>query len=869
MVKPNRQSSKLTDWRTNLPMKFMLVQLLVAAVIIIASVGFLKSIETDRLIDNQEFLSINLGKTIVAKLQQKTNKIENLAVSIGALGELYQHDPKQLNAAIPALLEQPGQQEVILGGGVWPEPFAFDPSKRKDSYFWARNSASELIKVNDYNTDNISPYYQEAWYVPAKYYPTDTTYWSKSYIDPYTQNAMLTASVPMWLEHRLIGVSTVDIALSSLDNFFNSAVSGHGGYVFALDQQNRLLSYPDTDLDSGEPLNSQTLFQPFSAFTKEHPSFAPLQQTIKKLDTDFIRQADLKKAYEDTQLADVIKNAPEHERAKLMALINQNANNKLKQVELVATQRLTSDPRLKEPVIVTVFLMPGTYWKIVLVTPMSSITYNAQSLASSVGIYLVSIQIFALMLLFIVQNKLFITPISRMVRALNDSNPAKIELMATNRNDEIGMLAKAFSSRTHQLEVALASLDATNLALEQQLDVQQQSKTELQEKKEQLNSVLNSAHNLIFIKNLNGELTLVNDQFCQTLSRKRENILGLKDHLVMPKEIATLNQEKDRLVIKDKIELSYEQSFPVEGKQHIYLVTKFPIFNDKQQLTSVGTIAFDISATKEAELKKRAQFEILRQETSDNIRFIEKLEQTNKRLQNESLQAKLESNRQNSFEKVKHENQTIYPSLVAAIVKPIFRKQDDLAASAYRLASGELSIADFNSKLANQTERLRHLEYLLSAQDYIAKPIDLVSLLEHVVALLQPKLTAKNIELEIKSDSRLIVEGIHWHYLLIFYRAISNTITDAFYQQGSTQKMKVSLNKETQQVVMKIYDNGKGFNEEQLAVLQSTLDCGKVTGTLSALSVWLKSEFQGELSVEELPKDSGFKTLVNYQLSHR
>ncbi|MCG9730683.1 PAS domain S-box protein [Shewanella sp. Isolate13] len=866
MVKPNKQSSKLTDWRTNLPMLFMLVQLFVAAVIIIASVGFLKSIETDRLIDNQEFLSINLGKTIVAKLQQKTNKIENLAVSIGALGELYQHDPKQLNAAIPALLEQPGQQEVILGGGVWPEPFSFDPSKRKDSYFWARDFAAELIKVNDYNADSISPYYNEPWYVPAKYYPTDTTYWSKSYIDPYTQNAMLTASVPMWQEHRFIGVSTVDIALSSLDNFFNSAISSHGGYVFALDQQNRLLSYPDTDLDTSEPLNNRTLFQPFSAFSTEHPSFAPLQQTIKKIDTDFIRQANLNKAYEDSQLTDVIKNTPEHERAKLVALINQNANNKLQQVELVATKRLTSDPRLKEPVIVTVFLMPGTYWKIILVTPMSSITYNAQSLASSIGIYLVSIQIFALILLFIVQNKLFIAPISRMVRALNDSNPAKIELEATNRKDEIGMLAKAFSSRTRQLEVALASLDATNLALEQQLDVQQQSKAELQEKKEQLNSVLNSAHNLIFIMNLNGEFTLVNDQFCQTLSRKRENILGTKDHLVMPKEIASLNQQKDRLVIKDKVELSYEQSFPVEGKQHIYLVTKFPIFDDNMQLTSVGTIAFDISATKEAELKKRAQFEILRQETSDNIRFIEKLEQTNRRLQSESQQAKLESYRQNSFEKVKHENQTIYPSLVAAIVKPIFRKQDDLAASAYRLASGELSIADFNNKLANQTERLRHLEYLFSAQDYIAKPIDLVSLLEHVVALLQPKLTAKNIELKIESDSRLIVEGIHWHYLLIFYRAISNTITDAFYQQANAQKMKVSLNKEAQQVVMKICDNGKGFNEEQLAVLQNTLDSDKVAGTLSALSVWLKSEFQGQLTVTALPIESGFKTLVSYQL---
>ncbi|ABV87792.1 cache domain-containing protein [Shewanella pealeana] len=865
MAKPNRQYSKLTDWRSNLPMQFMLVQLLVAAVIIITSVWFLKTIETERLIDNQEFLSINQGKTIVAKLQQKTNKIENLAVSIGALGELYQHSPQELKTAIPALLDQPGQQEVILGGGVWPEPFLFAPNNQKDSFFWARNFADELIAVNDYNAEGISPYYQEDWYVPAKFYPTDTTYWSKSYIDPFTQKAMLTASVPMWQEHEFIGVSTVDVALSSLDNFFNTAISSQGGYVFALDQQNRLLSYPD--LDNNGTVDRQALFQPFATFAQKHPSFKPLQQTIKQVDTDFIQRANLNKAYEETQLANVIENVPEHERAKLVALINQNANNKLQQVELVASLKLDSDPRLKEPVIVTVFLMPGTYWKIVLVTPISSIAYNSESLASSVGIYLVSIQIFALILLFIVQNKLFITPISRMVRALNDSNPAKIELEATTRNDEIGMLAKAFSSRTRQLEIALASLDATNLALEQQLDVQQQSKTELEEKKEQLNSVLNSAHNLIFIKNKKGEFTLVNDQFCSVLSLKREKILGAKDHLIMPKDIAKVNQEKDQIVFNEKLELSYEQSFPLDGNQHIYLVTKFPIFNEKKELTSVGTIAFDISASKEVELKKRAQFEILRQETSDNIRVIEKLELTNKRLQSESQQAKFENNRQNNFERVKRENQTLYPSLVSAIVKPIFRKQDDLAASAYRLANDEINVTDFNTKLADQTERLRHLEYLFSAQDYIAKPIDLVSLLEHIVALLQPKLATRNIVLEIDSDNRLIVEGVHWHFLLIFYRAISNTITDAFYQQGKTQNMKIGLSKANQQIVMTIYDNGRGFDETQLAELQMTLDKAEVKGTLSALSVWLKSEFNGQLSITPLPAKSEFNTLVSYNLS--
>ncbi|MGS0680103.1 PDC sensor domain-containing protein [Shewanella sp. 125m-7] len=866
MAKSNTRHVKLTHWRSSLPMQFMMVQLFVAAVIIIASVWFLKTIETDRLIDNQQSLSINLGKTIAAKLQQKTNRIENLAVSLGTLGELYQHQSDLLNLAIPALLDQPGQQDVILGGGIWAEPFRFDRDKEKHSYFWARDLAGELIQVNDYNANDIAPYYTENWYVPAKYYPTDTTYWSKSYIDPFTQTPMITASVPMWSEHQFIGVSTVDIALSSIDNFFNTAISSQGGYVFALDQQNRLLSYPDIHLEHQSPVDSHELFQPLSIFSQQHREFGPLQDTITKIDADFILAANTTKAYEEKQLEKVIANVPLHERAKLIALINQNANKKRSQVELVASLKLDSDPRLKEPVIVTIFLMPGTYWKIVLVTPISSIAYNTQSLASSVGIYLVSIQIIALMLLFIMQNKLFINPISRMVQALNDDNAAKIELEATTRNDEIGLLAKAFSSRTRQLEIALSSLDATNLALEQQLDVQQEAQSDLKESKEQLNSVLNSAHNLIFINNLKGEFTLVNDQFCHTLSRKRENVIGIKDRLIMPKEIALINHEKNLKVIEDKLELSYEQAFPKAGVQHTYLVTKFPILDSQQQVCSVGTIAFDISATKEVELKKKAQFEILRRETSDNIRFIEQLEQINKRLLSESEQAKLEINRRNNFEKVKLENQTLYPSLVAAIVKPIFRKQDDLAANAYKLAKGELPIVDFNSELAEQTVRLRHLEYLFSAQDYIAKPIDLVLLLEHIVALLQPKLASKQIELNIESDSRMVVDGIHWHFLLIFYRAISNTINDAFPQKSPEQKMKICLSRDHNLIMVKVYDNGKGFGETQLSHLQQVLKSNEVKGTLSALSVWLKSEFKGELMVTPLLPETDYKTLLTYTL---
>ncbi|MCL1050606.1 PAS domain S-box protein [Shewanella abyssi] len=848
-------------------MKFMLIQLGMAAIIILASVWFLKSIEINRLIDNQQTLNINVGKAITATLQQKTNRIENLAVSISALGELYQHTPTLLDESIPALLDQLGQEEVILGGGVWPEPKAFNKEKRKDSHFWARNKGGELLKIDDYNQDDNPDYYKENWYIPAKYYPADTTYWSKSYIDPFTQDPMITASVPIWSHHEFIGVATVDIALSSLDDFFRTALSGQRGYVFALDQQNRLLSFPTIDADVTAESELKRLFQPFASFTKQHQSFKPLQNQLDEIDAKFIIQANTDKAYTTEQLKNVTANIPVHERAKLTALINQNAKNKLRSVQLIASIELDNDPQLQEPVIATVFLMPGTYWKIVLVTPLTAIESSAKSMASSVGLYLVGIQIVALMLLFILQNRLFINPITRMVNALNNSNPALIELESNNRKDEIGMLAKAFSSRTHQLEIALASLDATNLALEKQLEVQQLAQAELKESKEHLNLILNSAHNLIFIKNIAGELTLVNDQFCRTVALKRDDIIGVRDHLILPRDVAKINSDNDKVVITQKQELSYEQTFPSEGTLHTYLVTKFPILNHQHEVTSVGTIAFDISETKNLELKNKAKFEILRQEKSNNIRFIEKLEQTNKRLQHETAQVRIQSNKEVNYEKVKLDNQALYPTLVANLVRPIFRQQDELAANAYRLSNGTLNAADFGVELTEQTERLRHLEYLLSAQDYGAKPIDLVQLLEHTVALLKPKFVDSNIDIEIHSDDRLIVDGIHWHFLILFYRLINNTLTDAFEPYQTDKSIKLILVKQKNELVITLYDNGKGFTPNQLDPLLQQMAENEIHGTITTLSVWLQSEFSGKVQIRSLQAEAQYKTQISCSLS--
>lgn len=55
---------------------------------------------------------------------------------------------------------------------------------------------------------------------------------------------MVTCSVPMIDDGRVIGVSTVDVKLEGLDAFFEETAKQLGGYIFAMDRNNKLLSFP-------------------------------------------------------------------------------------------------------------------------------------------------------------------------------------------------------------------------------------------------------------------------------------------------------------------------------------------------------------------------------------------------------------------------------------------------------------------------------------------------------------------------------------------------------------------------------------------------------------------------------------------------
>lgn len=137
----------LTQWQNSLPFKFSLVQLIIASILIFSTAWVMLRIQNQQITEQQAVLNQNHGQIVIAKLQEMTSQVENLVNAIASIAKLYRYDHEQLSKTIPTLLALENQKDVISGGGIWPEPSAFNQQKFRNSLFWSRNIHDELIKI--------------------------------------------------------------------------------------------------------------------------------------------------------------------------------------------------------------------------------------------------------------------------------------------------------------------------------------------------------------------------------------------------------------------------------------------------------------------------------------------------------------------------------------------------------------------------------------------------------------------------------------------------------------------------------------------------------------------------------------------------
>ena len=461
--------------QVRIPLVFISSFLLVLAAI----VGVFSTVGK-RLLTNHAYEQVIMsGRNIVAELGSRIALAESLAAAMANLGEELPANDELNRHLIEKLIEYEGTEAFIAGGGIWPEPYRYDPAVERRSFFWGRDKAGKLQFYDDYNNPEGPGYHHEEWYVPARYLREGEAFWSKSYMDPYSYQPMVTVTLPMYRDSRFYGVSTIDLKLEGLQAFLADVSQAFGGYAFAVDRNGKFLSFPREGLGKRYGIDAQgnrtEEFLHATEFAAAQSRFQPLASALQ-ITIDQTVARDSQTGRWDDGLAQSIAQDSyqiDEREARLIATIIKNKQ----QPQWAGTHEptrlfLEDDLLLDEPAFAAVFEMPQTNWKIVTTLPYSRAVSATNLIYRNLMTSIAAVMILSLLLVLVFVRRVLVNPIAGMseqLQRLADSDESAGHLLKIPDQRELGQLASCFNRRSQKLMEVQRELNATREELEQRV----------------------------------------------------------------------------------------------------------------------------------------------------------------------------------------------------------------------------------------------------------------------------------------------------------------------------------------------------------------------------------------------------------------
>lgn len=464
----NEGKSFSVRWYRSLLFRTPLVFVFLLAVLIISLTFIMDRIGRPRL-EEQSFRLVNqIGNTMVAQLGERIAVAETLARAMATTAADLPLKVEEHMRFIPRLVEQLGPASYIIGGGVWYEPYRFDPRLERRSFFWGRNAAGSLEFVADYNDPRGAGYHREEWYVPGRFLPPNKVFWSRSYMDPHTYVPMVTCTAPIYRENQFIGVVTVDLKLEGMEAFFEGEATQMGGYAFAVDRNGTLLSFPNLPLARNRYLDKfghqHIEYIQALELARRQPVFQPIASALQESFVALLNRIQQSDRY-DSGIAEQIAQGSDQisplEAERIAAVLQDPWLDNRSEDLLLKHFTTRDDLLLKEPCSVAIFHVPNTYWKIVTVTPISHAISAATTLYRALLLTLILGVSAAVIGAFLTLNRILMRPLARITQQLKgavDINAEEMLCLDYNRPDEFGAFAHWFNRRTRKLADALEQL---------------------------------------------------------------------------------------------------------------------------------------------------------------------------------------------------------------------------------------------------------------------------------------------------------------------------------------------------------------------------------------------------------------------------
>ncbi|MGV2828850.1 PAS domain S-box protein [Myxosarcina sp. GI1(2024)] len=367
-----------------------------------------------------------------------------------------------------------------------------------------------------------------------------------------------------------------------------------------------------------------------------------------------------------------------------------------------------------------------------------------------------------------------------------------------------------------------AELLATNQSLKTEIERRRQIELELQQSQTRLQAILDNAPSVIYLKEPEGKLQLVNREFETIFGLSKSNAIGKTDREIFPTEIATAINLNDRRVVETRQPLQTEEVvLQTDGKLHTYLSTKFPLFDSEGRVKQIGGVSTDITLRKQAEKLLQQANDELEKKVKERTAELASL--------NASLQSEIAERRESERQlkqlasQLKTSNRSLQEFAYVAshdLQEPLRKIQafGDRLEAKYAKELGEKG-QDYLRRMQNAAERMQNLirdlltysRVTTKTQPFVAT--DLNFILKEVLSDLETRIEQTRGQVLVEPLPTLEADPVQMRQL--FQNLIGNALK--FHQPELPPVVTISqVPCSKSSVKLQIRDNGIGFNEKYL-----------------------------------------------------
>lgn len=197
----------------------------------------------------------NMESTLAAQANEIQLKIQKVSSMASQMADMVENTYNEKNIHIyeGILKKQIFESDLILGSGVWFEPYVFDENEKYVGPYVVKDG-SNAKTTYEYSTPEYD-YFKYDWYTNAKNSNGEFVV-SQPYYDETSNSVMASCSMPFYNEDKkFIGAITADINITSIQELIGNITIGKNGSVMLLTSDGQYIN----NKDSSKVLNSKTI----------------------------------------------------------------------------------------------------------------------------------------------------------------------------------------------------------------------------------------------------------------------------------------------------------------------------------------------------------------------------------------------------------------------------------------------------------------------------------------------------------------------------------------------------------------------------------------------------------------------------------